>query len=296
MITVTQLRKTYGDMTAVDGISFEISPHETFGLLGPNGAGKTTTIHMIVGLLRPDGGTVDIDGASDPTRPEARRFIGIAPQVLSLYDDMTARENLMFFGRLYNLHGRRLRRRVAEVLERAALTDRAGSLVKTLSGGMQRRLQLACALVHEPQFILLDEPTVGIDPQARHHILQDIEDLKHQGRTVLLTTHYMEEAQKLCDRVAIMDHGRILVMDRVDALIHDHGGRVRIRAELEAPLRPGLKLPWPVSGTSLHFETDQPAEAVRQLTATGVSIRSLAIDRPNLETIFLELTGRSLRD
>lgn len=296
MIRAVGLRKRYGEVVAVDGVSFEVSPNETFGLLGPNGAGKTTTIHMLVGLIRPDAGEIHIDGLTDPTRPEARQGIGIAPQVLSLYDDMTARENLMFFGRLYGLHGRRLRRRVAEVLDRAALVDKAGALVRTLSGGMQRRLQIACALVHEPQVLLLDEPTVGIDPQARHHILQDIERLRQAGRTILLTTHYMEEAQRLCDRVAIMDHGRILVMDSLERLIHAHAGASRVRAELESPPPAGVVLPGRLNGTSLVFETDRPMEAVQQLAGAGLTLRSLSIDRPNLETVFLDLTGRSLRE
>lgn len=296
MIRVRQLRKTYGAVAAVDGISFEIRPHETFGLLGPNGAGKTTTMHMIVGLLKPDSGEISIDGLTDPTRPEARRTLGIAPQVLSLYEEMTARENLMFFGRLHGMHGRRLRGRVKAVFERAALTERAGSLVKTLSGGMQRRLQLACALLHEPQVLLLDEPTVGIDPQARHHILQDIENLKRQGCTILLTTHYMEEAQRLCDRIAIMDHGRVLVIDTVDGLIRSHAGKVLVRAELEGPVPAGLASSWNVRNAAMSRETDQPLEAVRELTESGAAVRSISIDRPSLETVFLELTGRSLRD
>lgn len=304
MIRVTHLRKTYGPVTAVDDLSFEVRPNETFGLLGPNGAGKTTTIHMIVGLLRPDSGQIAVGGISDPTRPEVRRSIGIAPQILSLYGDMTVRENLMFFGRLYGMHGRRLRGRVRAVLERGALTERAGSLVKTLSGGMQRRLQLACAMLHEPQVLLLDEPTVGIDPQARHHIFQDIRELKSQGRTVLLTTHYMEEAQQLCDRIAIMDHGRILVMDSVESLIQAHAGKVMVRAELEEASPRDLRgsiasaaaSGWHMDNGHLRFETDDPLEAIRRLTESGLAVRSIAIDQPSLETVFLELTGRSLRD
>ena len=296
MIKAEGLRKRYGDVTAVDGVSFEVAPRETFGLLGPNGAGKTTTIHMLVGLIKPDSGVVHMDEMTDPTRPEARRSIGIAPQVLSLYEDMTSRENLMFFGRLYGLHGRRLRGRVDAVLERAALVEKTHALVKTLSGGMQRRLQLACALVHEPQVLLLDEPTVGIDPHARHHILQDIENLRQQGCTILLTTHYMEEAERLCDRIAIMDHGRILVIDRLETILDRNGGKVVVRAELETLPTDTTVLPGRLRGHSLKVETDQPLEAVQQLLASGARVGSLSIDRPNLETVFLDLTGRSLRD
>jgi ABC-2 type transport system ATP-binding protein len=295
MISVRGLRKSYGSLVAVDGVSFEIQPNETFGLLGPNGAGKTTTIHMMVGLLSPDGGEVHINGASDPTRPAVRRSLGVAPQSLAAYEDLTCQENLMFFGRLYGLHGRRLRGRVDYVLERAGLLDRRSDFVKTLSGGMKQRLQLATAMVHDPQVLFLDEPTVGIDPQARHHILQDIESLRQQGRTVLLTTHYMEEAQRLCDRVAIMDHGHILAIDTVTGIIARYGGHTVVRAEFEK-LPPKIPMPARIEDTTVIVETERPFEVAGQLSATGARIRSLAIEQPTLETVFLNLTGRSLRD
>ncbi|HPD31691.1 MAG TPA: ABC transporter ATP-binding protein [Phycisphaerae bacterium] len=296
MIRVDHLRKTFGSTRAVDGISFEVRRGETFGLLGPNGAGKTTTLHMLVGLLKPDAGDIHIDGATDPTRPRVRRSIGLAPQTLSLYEDMTATENLKFFGRLYGLRDGRLSERVAQAIEQAGLADRSRHLVKTYSGGMKRRLHLACALLHQPQVLLLDEPTLGVDPQARLHILEDIEQLGRQGRTILFTTHYIEEAQKLCNRVAIMDHGRILAMDTVSAMIDCHGGQAVVHAELdEAP--PGdWSLPGRLNGTSLSAETDHPFETVRRWAASGIRIRSLSIERPSLETVFLRLTGRRLRD
>jgi ABC-2 type transport system ATP-binding protein len=296
MVEVRQLRKAYGSLQAVDGISFEILPHETFGLLGPNGAGKTTTLHMLVGLLRPDSGEIHINGCPDPGRPGVRQGIGVAPQALSLYEELTATENLRFFGRLYGLRGRDLAARVRAGLERAELVDRARHQVRTYSGGMKRRLHLACALLHDPQVLLLDEPTIGVDPQARHHILDDIQRLKDQGCTTILTTHYIEEAERLCDRVAIMDHGRILAMDTVSNMIRRYGSRAIVQAELEHVPDDAPALPGAVRGRTLTFESDHPFEALKNLAAAGIVLRNLAIERPSLETVFLNLTGRRLRD
>ncbi len=230
-IAVRDLRKSYGAITAVDGITFEVARGETFGLLGPNGAGKTTTISMIVGALRPDAGSVVVDGEQDPTRPAARLKIGTAPQSLALYADLTGEENLSFFGTLYGLSGSRLRERVAWALEFSGLASRRRQRVSGYSGGMQRRLNLVCGLLHDPPVILLDEPTVGVDPQSRNLIFESIESLGNEGRTILYTTHYMEEAERLCDRVAIMDRGRILALDTVDALREKHGGEPVTRVE-----------------------------------------------------------------
>jgi ABC-2 type transport system ATP-binding protein len=221
------LRKSFGDRLAVDGVSFEVGRGETLGLLGPNGAGKTTTIGMIVGALRPDAGRVTLDGQDDPTRPEIRRRVGVSPQALALYADLTGEENLSFFGSLYGLAGARLRERVAWALEFAGLADRRRDRVLGYSGGMQRRLNLVCGLLHDPPVILLDEPTVGVDPQSRNAIFESIERLRAEGRTIVYTTHYMEEAERLCDRVAIMDHGRILAVDTVEGLLRTHGGPPR---------------------------------------------------------------------
>jgi ABC-2 type transport system ATP-binding protein len=296
MIVVQELRKRYGPLVAVDGISFELRAGQTLGLLGPNGAGKTTTLHLMVGLLRPDAGRIEIAGSGDPTCPEVRRHLGIAPQALSLYEELTAAENLGFFGRLYGLRGRLLGERIMLALEQAQLADRAHHRVKTYSGGMKRRLHLACAMIHEPRILFLDEPTVGIDPQARHHILDDIERLKREGRTILLTTHYIEEAERLCDRVAIMDHGRFLEMDTVAGLLERHGGQAVVRAELAPPCSGASRLPGRLDGSTLVIETDRPLEAVGELVASGVAIRTLAVERASLETVFLKLTGRRLRD
>jgi ABC-2 type transport system ATP-binding protein len=296
MITATNLHKHFADIRAVDDVSFEIGQGEIYGLLGPNGAGKTTTINILAGALRPDSGTVSIGGGSDPTRSQVRRQLGSAPQALAIYDELTAEENLKFFGKLYGLGGRRLKDRVASCLDLVGLTERRNSRVRTFSGGMQRRLNLACALVHEPPVLLLDEPTVGVDPQSRNLIFDRIEALKQQGLTLLYTTHYMEEAQRLCDRVAIMDHGKILAEDTVGELISAHGGKGVAYVDLERMPEPHIRLPAAPENMHMRFESDQPMEDIASLTAQGVRFRSLRVERADLESVFLNLTGRSLRD
>ncbi len=290
MIRADELRKTYGTLVAVDGISFEVRRGETFGLLGPNGAGKTTTIHMLAGVLPPTSGKVSIEGADG----DLRRSIGTAPQSLSLYQDLTAEENVRFFGRLYGLGGARLAERVDRVLDLVGLSERRRDRVRTFSGGMMRRLNLACAMVHDPPVLLLDEPTVGVDPQSRNRLFENIESLKKEGRTILYTTHYMEEAQRLCDRVAIVDHGRVMALDTVDRLIDAHGGRSVIAAEVRRA--PEGSVPWSVDGTSLRVESEKPFEEIARMTGAGLEFAHLRVDRPDLETVFLALTGRSLRD
>ncbi|MCB2229075.1 ABC transporter ATP-binding protein [bacterium] len=296
MIQVRNLRKHFGDLVAVDDVSLEIQDGEAFGLLGPNGAGKTTTISMIVGTLSPDSGTVTIDGVDDPTRPALRYRIGNAPQALAIYDDLTAEENLRFFGKLYNLSGSRLSEQVDSVLETIGLTERRKDRVKTFSGGMQRRLNLGCAIIHDPPLLLFDEPTVGVDPQSRNLIFEKIEQLKKRGRTIIYTTHYMEEAQRLCDRVAIIDHGRILALDSVKALIAQHGGKAVVAADLNAIPEDSSALPAPLDGDHLRFETNRPMEDIATLARSGLDFRTLSIDQPDLESVFLNLTGRRLRD
>jgi ABC-2 type transport system ATP-binding protein len=296
MIQVQNLKKAYGATVAVDGVSFEVRPGETFGLLGPNGAGKTTTIGVMIGILAPDAGSVVVDGGASPADPAARRTIGVAPQNLALYEDFSAVENLAFFGRLYGLAGQRLKERIAWALEFAGLEDRRRDRVKTYSGGMKRRLNMVVALVHDPQVIVFDEPTVGIDPQSRNHIFDRIERLKASGRTIVYTTHYMEEAQRLCDRVAIMDHGRILDLDGVDALIARHGGRAVVKAELVRPPDDPSILPAPLEDLALRFESERPLEDIARLSTAGLAFQTLEVARPDLETVFLTLTGRSLRD
>jgi len=296
MIEVRELRKTFGATPAVAGVSFDIRDGETFGLLGPNGAGKSTTIGMLIGAIKPDAGSVVMGGTSEPSQAAARMAIGVAPQALSLYEELSAFENLRFFARLYRLSGATLKERIDWALDFAGLADRQKHRVKTFSGGMKRRLNLAVALVHNPQVIFLDEPTAGVDPQSRSHIFERIEQLRAEGRTVVYTTHYMEEAQRLCDRVAIMDRGKILDLDTVAALVDRYGGRSVVKAELRHPPADESILPSPLDGLSLRFESERPLEEIARLSSAGVAFQTLEVTRPDLETVFLTLTGRSLRD
>jgi ABC-2 type transport system ATP-binding protein len=295
VITATHLRKAFGGLTAVDDVSFSIGKGELFGLLGPNGAGKSTTIAMLVGAMDPDSGQVDMDGRGSPVLPANRRLVGLAPQQLAVYDELTAAENLRFYGAIYGLTGDRLKDRVEWCLTFASLNDRPNDLVKTFSGGMKRRVNMAAALIHQPEVVLFDEPTVGVDPQSRNYIFDSILALKEQGTTILYTTHYMEEAQRLCDRVAIMDKGKILALDSVDALIEQYGGTSVLTAEL---MDPDLAVPAAatVDGSNLRMETRDPLKDLASLTDSGAKFKTLRIDRPDLESVFLSLTGRSLRD
>lgn len=282
MLTLTNLRKSFGHTVAVDGLSLEIHAGEVFGLLGPNGAGKTTTINMIIGLLAPDDGTINVQGFGRPDSPAARARIGVAPQSLALYDELSARENMMFFGGVYGISGATLRRRADELLESVGLSDRAGDRVKGFSGGMKRRLNIAVALVHDPPILLLDEPTVGVDPQSRNAILETVRTLGEGGRTIIYTTHYMEEAQRLCDRVAIMDHGRLLALGTVEQLLAQHGGESVVRIER--------------AHGEERVHTGEPLQVITRALAEEQSVLAVHIDRPSIETVFLNLTGRSLRD
>jgi ABC-2 type transport system ATP-binding protein len=280
VIQIADIRKTFGDTVAVDGLSLEIEAGEVFGLLGPNGAGKSTTIGMIVGLLRPDSGSVRVDGA-DPAVPATRSRLGVAPQALAIYDELSARENIEFFGSLYGLDRKARSSSAAELLELVGLTDRAGERVKGYSGGMKRRINLACALVHEPEVVLLDEPTAGVDPQSRNAIFEIVRELSGRGKTIVYTTHYMEEAQKLCDRVGVIDKGSLLALGSVDDLIASHGGESVVRVERE-------------SGEE-RTQTDDPIAVIRA-ALDGDTALGVHVERPDLETVFLNLTGKSLRD
>jgi ABC-2 type transport system ATP-binding protein len=280
MIELTDYHKSYGPVVAVESLSLAIAKGELFGLLGPNGAGKTTAVRGMCGLLSPDHGQVTIGGKL-PANLGTRETIGLAPQAMALYDELSAEENLGFFGRLYGLRGGRLRDRIGWCLDFAGLEDRRRDRVKTYSGGMQRRLNLAAALIHDPGVLVLDEPTVGVDAQSRNAILENILDLRRQGRTIIYTTHYMEEAQRLCDRVAIMDHGRLLACDTVDALIAAHGGQTLVAIE------------W--GDREEQLTTDDPVHTLSQLDWENRPTR-LRIEPASLESVFLNLTGRGLRD
>ncbi len=281
MLQLHDVRKSYGSKVAVDGISLAVAPGEVLGLLGPNGAGKTTTISMAVGLLEPDSGTIEVGNLGPPTRRSARAQIGVATQMLALYDEMSALENLVFFGRMQGLSGQRLSDRASACLDLVGLSDVARDRVSTFSGGMKRRLNLAVAVVHEPRLILLDEPTVGVDPQSRNAIFERVLELRAEGRAVVYTTHYMEEAQRLCDRIAIVDHGRLLGLDTVAALVRAHGG-------------PGV-LVVSSQGADERIATNDPVAALAAIQSER-TVDTFRYDPPSLETVFLELTGRQLRD
>jgi len=281
MLLLRNLRKTFGNICAVDDLSLEIRRGEVFGLLGPNGAGKTTTVNMAIGLLKPDQGTIELEGSGSPTRPAVRARIGIAPQALAIYEDLTGEENLRFFGTIQGLRGRHLSERVRWTLEFVDIFERRRDRVKTYSGGMKRRLNLAVALIHDPPVLLLDEPTVGVDPQSRNSIFEKIETMREEGRTIVYTTHYMEEAQRLCDRVGIMDRGKLLAMDSVRSLIAAHGGRSTVIATRE--------------DGDVKVETDDPLGELLRLRESG-GMSDFRVESPNLEGVFLNLTGRHLRD
>jgi ABC-2 type transport system ATP-binding protein len=293
-IEVQDLTKSYGQVVALRGLSFCVPKGETFGLLGPNGAGKSTAIQIMTGLLRADSGRALVD-RGQPHLSDIRRRIGVAPQALSLYDELTAAENLAFFGRLYGLSGSRLQTRVDWGLEFAGLQDRAGHRAATYSGGMKRRLNIAIALIHEPQVLFLDEPTVGVDPQSRNHIFESIHRLQEAGLTILYTTHYMEEARRLCHRVAIMDKGQLLALDTVPNLIASHGGASKITADVEFWPKELSAVGTPLEGQLLTTSAEPLAEVARWTNA-GAKLNSLQISSPDLESVFLNLTGRSLRD
>lgn len=304
------LTRRFGDRTAVDGVSFEIARGETYGLLGPNGSGKTTTISMLAGILAPDSGTVELAGkALTTTSIDAKRAVGLVPQEIALYHDLTASENLRFFGRLQGLKGKPLQARVESVLEIVGLADRAGDRVDEFSGGMKRRINIAAGLLHEPQLIVLDEPTVGVDPQSRNQILDSIEVLGGEGVAVLYTTHYMEEAERLCDRVGILDGGKLIAEGTQAELVARVGEYDLVIVEtpsaddetLMAAIGdvPGVAS---VETTTRGVEistTDGRASLgplVAAFTAAGAEIVGLQLREPNLEAVFLDLTGRALRD
>ena len=306
---VEDLWKSYAQTDAVQGLSFEILKGEFFGLLGPNGAGKTTTIGILTGLIEPTRGHISIDGFDLFSSPmEAKAKLGLVPQSFALYPTLCARDNLVFFGRIYGLKGKRLRERIARVLEIVELTDRANQTVATFSNGMKRRLNMAAGLLHEPEILILDEPTVGVDTQSRNAILERLDSLNKSGVTVLYTTHYIEEAQRLCGRVAIMDQGKIIALDSPARLIQDLGKGI-IRIEFNAGIddrlldqlkRIGLVRVVDDQKRRIHVKTDRTDQASRELlelmkTQEGL-LKTLDISEPNLETVFIHLTGRNLRD
>ncbi len=311
ILEVKELVKKYGDLTAVNGISFDIQEGEIFSLLGPNGAGKTTTISMLSTLYVPTGGDATIGGHSVIKEPMAvRNIIGVVPQDLALYEDLSARENLVFWGQMYGLSGKDLHARVDEVLEQIGLADRAKERVKAYSGGMKRRVNIGVGLLHKPRLLFMDEPTVGIDPQSRRAILDSVKELNKQGMTVLYTTHYMEEAAELSDRVGIIDHGELIALGTQAELTKQVGENetlvLHIGEDEDAEaLAKSLKgIPGVLQATATDHEISVIAREAEEILAPvvtkanerGIKIHSVDIREPNLEAVFLHLTGRALRD
>ncbi|PNI09738.1 export ABC transporter ATP-binding protein [Arthrobacter sp. AFG7.2] len=309
VLGVKGLVKRYGDHTVVDGVSFHIEAGETYGLLGPNGAGKTTIISMVAGLIPADSGSIELVGsAMTPASTRVKGHIGLVPQELAIYPDLTAKENLLFFGRLQGLSGQELKGRTAEVLELIGLADRAGEQTKKFSGGMKRRLNIGIGLLHRPTLLILDEPTVGVDPQSRNSILESVEGLATEGMAVLYTTHYMEEAERLCDRIAIIDEGKIQAEGTRNQLVELTGGVDRIdlhgsgnTSAAATALRqlPGVQhVDGGASGLALtvHNGPGLLAPIVAEAGRAGMALTSVEIVRPDLESVFLHLTGKALRD
>ncbi len=309
VLVVSDVVRRFGALVAVDGVSFRVAPGETYGLLGPNGAGKTTTISMVAGLLPADAGTVTILGHPvGPRHTEVKRHVGLVPQDLAIYPELSARENLVFFGRLQGMGGRALSARVAEVLDIVGLADRAKDATKEYSGGMKRRLNIGIGLLHRPTLLILDEPTVGVDPQSRNAILESVEALSGAGMAVLYTTHYMEEAERLCDRIAIIDSGRVQAEGTREQLIRLTGELDRIRLTGAGDVTGAADAVRALGSVEradadhhhvLLTVRDAPtavAAIVTAATGAGMRLDDVEITRPNLESVFLQLTGKALRD
>jgi ABC-2 type transport system ATP-binding protein len=309
MIRAEDLRKRYGDRTALDGVSFSVNAGEIVGLLGPNGAGKTTTLSILSGVIDPDSGRASIATHSLATEPRvARRSLGLVPQSLALYPTLTALENLMFWGRIQGMFARDALKRARELLEEVGLDDRADDEVEEFSGGMMRRLNIACGMIHSPAAIMLDEPTVGVDPQSRGRIFAVVERAAQAGGAILYSTHYMEEAERLCNRIVLIDHGNIVAQGTDRELIALAGTEPRIEISTKKKLAPGwsngidgvTELPWEVldgfaAAATLH-SLEQVPDVIRRASETGDEVIEFHVHRPNLQDAFLKLTGHALRD
>lgn len=308
-VEVRNLNKSYKDFLAVKGISFDIEEGQSFGLLGPNGAGKTTTISMLATLLEPSDGDITVGGYSVRKNPKkVKELLGYVPQDIALYPTLSAEENLMFWGRMYGLKGSYLKNRVKDVLEIVSLTERAKSKIHTYSGGMKRRINIAVGLLHSPKLLVMDEPTVGVDPQSRNNILETVKELNKQRMAIIYTSHYMEEVEFLCEKVAIMDEGEIKGIGTVDELKELVGNKdmVKIQSLKELSLEEENKLR-EYFNASLQIQdkelsllvangSKEMASILAKIQGVGVEITSVDIQKPNLEKVFLHLTGKSLRD
>jgi ABC-2 type transport system ATP-binding protein len=307
LIKVSNLQKSYGDLVAVNQVSFSVDAGTVFGLLGPNGAGKSSTISCLSGLLKPTGGSITV-GGFDMSRDavKAKASLGIVPQELAIYEDLSARDNLAYWGAAYGLRGDGLKQRVDHVLNRIGLADRADDLPKKYSGGMKRRLNFGCGLVHEPKILLLDEPTVGVDPQSRERLFDLVREEKAKGTCVLYTTHYMEEAERLCDKLAIIDHGRIIAGGTLSELQAEFGEKDLIQlsgsfdearveqavAELQAE---ALSINDELVVIAIRDGARNLPAVLAGISATGADVRDTRLSEPNLESLFLKLTGKDLR-
>lgn len=308
IVRIDGLRKRYGKTTAVDGISFSVLPGETFGLLGPNGAGKTTTMKILSGLVRPDSGDIFVDGLSvTRTTQKVQQLLGVVPQGIALYEDMTAKQNLVYFAKLRGLAGAERSAQIAEILRITGLEEDANRRVKGFSGGMKRRLNIGVGLLGRPKVLLLDEPTVGIDPQSRRHILDSVRQLADQGVTIIYTSHYMEEVEYLCQRVAIIDHGRVIAQGPIDEVRALAGDSVVLRVPLPSgtavdvdSLRGTVNVPMEARTGELRFVLPEGSAQVpvilNALVDRGLALDGMRVESPNLETVFLALTGKALRD
>jgi len=312
MLTVQDLRKSFGSLEAVKGVSFTVEKGESYGLLGPNGAGKSTTINMITGLFAPTSGEIRVKNIDVIKYPKnAQKWIGVVPQEIALYQAMSARENLKFWGRMYDLSGDELEKSVDQVLEIIGLTERAKDKVETFSGGMKRRVNIGAAILHRPELLIMDEPTVGIDPQSRNHILETVKRLNSEGMTIIYTSHYMEEVEYLCERVGIIDHGELIASGTLSDLRETIGNHSRIILTIDKETANVEKITQALSGIfskrDIQIQDHQVmvfhkepqlilSDFIQSVTKTGTKITSVDIVEPNLESVFLHLTGRNLRD
>ncbi|MFV2047775.1 ABC transporter ATP-binding protein [Metabacillus litoralis] len=311
MLEVRELKKSYGKKEVVKNVSFTIEKGEAFGLLGPNGAGKSTTISMICGLIPYDDGDVFVGNESVKKAPiNIKKKIGVVSQEIALYPTMSAKDNLLFWGKMYGLSGLQAKKRVEEVLEIVGLKDRGKERIETFSGGMKRRINIGAALMHEPELLIMDEPTVGIDPQSRNHILETVKALNEKGMTIIYTSHYMEEVEFLCHRVGIIDHGEVMAIGTTAELCNRLAGRSFVQINVEKMTGEAMEAIKQVHGVTqvlykeesgiLEVFSLNPQEALGSIITAainhGLKIEEVKIEEANLETLFLQLTGRSLRD
>ncbi len=302
ILELKNVKKTYGNRVALDNVSLTVKEGSCFGLLGPNGAGKSTMMKLVSGIITPSAGEIEVFGLNAKHTRAIQKQIGYVPQSITLYEDLSAKDNLTFFGELVGVRGEALNQRIKDVLERTGLSDRANDEIRTYSGGMKRRINIAAALLHQPKLLILDEPTVGIDPQSRNLIFELIRSLNKQGMTIIYSTHYMEEVEALCDEIAIIDHGKVIAKGALQELLSKHTNpAVYIESPvLTSPPDVGIPVTTTAKGNGWIVETDQVMSVMQRLTDLAVKqgwkMKKLEILYPSLEDVFLALTGTKLRD